>query len=80
MKALVLSLILILSVNPVLATSEAENVPKRIVLDPEVKRVIVVPKDYNFDKERAEFTEFRARYATFWIFFYLTAFIMPYVW
>jgi len=74
------SLIFVLLANPVLATIEAETLPKRITLDPEVKHVIVVPREYDFTEERAEFNEFRARYATFWIFFYLTAFIMPYVW
>ena len=77
---IVLSLIFVLLTNPVLATLEAKTLPQSITLDPEVKHVIVVPKEYNFDEERAEFNEFRARYATFWIFFYLTAFIMPYVW
>ncbi|MBN2058351.1 MAG: hypothetical protein JW782_06115 [Candidatus Saganbacteria bacterium] len=72
----VIFVLLTLLVNTSWATLEAVT----LKLDPGVKTVVVVPAEYEFEEERAEFTEFRARYATFWIFFYLTAFIMPYVW
>jgi hypothetical protein len=57
------------------ASDEAEIVS----IEPGVKRIIVIPKEFDFTEEKEEFTQFRRRYVTFWTFF-LLSWIIPYVW
>lgn len=81
LRIIAVSLIMVnLGCKLVYATVEAEVEPKIIRLEPGVKKVIVVPNEYEFADELDEFVQFRNRYATFWSMFYMIVFILPYVW
>ncbi|MBU0573293.1 MAG: hypothetical protein ABIJ26_02645 [Candidatus Margulisiibacteriota bacterium] len=78
--AIILLVLFFLDLGTCLADQLISPEPNVVTIEAGIKRVVVVPADYDFSAEAEEFTEFRRRYVTLWSIFFLSAFIIPYAW